>query len=78
MICVLVEIMLLHISVLFLCRYFESYADHFGVTEKIRFNRCVLDVQQIDGDCWKVTSCPTDADETGKPHMEYTKVSTGN
>ena len=55
-------------------RYFHSYADHFGVMEKIRFHTRVLSVELFDGDRWRVTTCPTDKADVGKPAEEFAKV----
>lgn len=40
------------------CRYFESYANHFGVRKTIRFNTTVLNASLLEGDedrKWKIT-----------------------
>lgn len=32
-----------------MCRYLESYADHFGVTERIRFNSRITEISPVSG-----------------------------
>ena len=44
-------------------RYFNDYAKHFGVSEKIKFNRQVVDVSLEGKDQWRVQSAPS----TGVP-----------
>jgi hypothetical protein len=38
-----------------LLRYFQSYAQHFGLYEYIRFNTKVSKVEKIEGERWQVT-----------------------
>lgn len=38
-----------------LAKYFQSYADHFRVTERVRFDSDVLRIEPIDGSRWTIT-----------------------
>ncbi|HEV7770084.1 MAG TPA: NAD(P)-binding domain-containing protein [Solirubrobacterales bacterium] len=54
--------------------YFDEYADHFGLREKIRFRTEVLSAQPVDGE-WEVT---VENAEGGRETMRYRAVLVAN
>lgn len=56
-----------------LLEYFQSYADHFGVTETVQFNTCVEKAEKQADDTWQIT-LDTGAVET----FDYLIVANGH
>ena len=54
-------------------KYFESYADHFGLRPYIRFNTTITEISKISGDNWMVKS------EDGKEEtFDYVLIASGH
>jgi cation diffusion facilitator CzcD-associated flavoprotein CzcO len=47
-----------------LAAYFQSYAEHFGVTPRVRFRTEVLRAEPLDGDRWSLTVRDPDGERT--------------
>lgn len=57
--------------------YFENYAKHFGLLEKIQFNVAISKVEEVEGNGWILHYENRKTGETGKHTFDFIVVATG-
>lgn len=58
--------------------YFQSYADHFGVTPLVRFETTVQKCEPLDSGRWEITSCHASSHQVDTETFDYLVVCNGH